>query len=212
MFGIHDLWVFILSGIVFNLAPGPDVLYVAHRSASHGARTGAVAALGISAGCFVHILAAAVGLSAVLAASATAFAALKLVGAAYLVYTGLRMLAARQTRPAEARVAGSPRPAFRSVFVQGFFTNALNPKVALFFLAFLPQFIDQAAPDKAWAFACLGLILNLTGTACNLALAWSTARLAAGFDRSGHLGALCTRGAGALFVLLGVRLALADQA
>lgn len=213
MFGIHDLWVFIPSGILFNLAPGPDVLYVLSRSASHGVRGGIVAACGIGTGCFVHILAAAIGLSALLAASATAFTVVKLLGAAYLVYTGARMLLSWNGKAAQAQDAPRPpRRGLRGVYVQGFFTNALNPKVALFFLAFVPQFIDPASPDKAWAFVCLGLILDLTGTTCNMLLAWSAARLAAGLGRGGRLGGLLTKGAGALFVLLGIRLALADNA
>ncbi len=212
MFGIHDLGLFIVSGILFNLAPGPDVLYVVGRSARHGARGGVVAALGIGTGCFVHILAAAVGLSAMLAASATAFTVIKFVGAAYLVYTGLRMCLASGDAGEPAADAGPARASHRGVFVQGFLTNALNPKVALFFLAFLPQFIDTSSPDKAWAFATLGLILDGTGTACNMLLALATARLAAGFDRGGRARRAFSRGAGALFVLLGVRLALADRA
>jgi threonine/homoserine/homoserine lactone efflux protein len=209
MFGIHDLGLFILSGIIFNLAPGPDVIYVLSRGAGHGARAGAIAALGISAGCFVHILAAAIGLSAMLAASASAFTVIKLIGAAYLVYSGIMMIAARK----KTAGAASPAllPASRSVFLQGFFTNALNPKVALFFLAFLPQFIDKTTPDKAWAFACLGLILNLTGTTCNLILAGLAARMAAGFSRATRLRTIFAKGVGGLFILLGIKLALADS-
>ncbi|WP_300161581.1 LysE family translocator [Solidesulfovibrio sp.] len=211
MFGIHDLGLFVVSGILFNLAPGPDVLYVMRRSASHGARGGMVAALGIGTGCFVHILAAAVGLSAVLAASATAFTVVKFAGAAYLVYSGLAMIAPRGRKSGDAPAAAPAPASARGIYVQGFFTNALNPKVALFFLAFLPQFVDPAALDKPWAFLCLGLLLNGTGTACNLLLAWSTARVAAGFVRTGKWRTLCARGVGGLFILLGIRLALADN-
>lgn len=214
MFGIHDLGIFVASGILFNLAPGPDVLYVVSRSAGQGARGGAIAALGIGTGCFVHIAAAAIGLTALLAASATAFTVVKLAGAAYLVYSGLAMIVSLRKKAAtgEAAAACLPRVAgARAIYVQGFFTNALNPKVALFFLAFVPQFIDQAAPQKAWAFVCLGLILTCTGTACNLLYAWGTARMAAGVGRAVRARALFTKGVGALFILLGVKLALADN-
>jgi len=211
MFGIHDLGLFVFSGILFNLAPGPDVLCVVSRSVSHGARAGAVAALGIGAGCFVHIAAAAIGLSALLAASATAFTVIKLVGAAYLVYSGVMMLVSFKKKAGKKTVQAPVPQASRKVFVQGFFTNALNPKVALFFLAFLPQFIDKTAPDKAWAFACLGLLLNLTGTGCNLILAWSTARMTAGLGRSTRVRAFFSRGVGALFILFGIKLALVDN-
>jgi threonine/homoserine/homoserine lactone efflux protein len=212
MFGIHDLGIFVISGILFNLAPGPDVMYVVHRSLSRGARGGAVAALGIGTGGFVHIAAAAIGLSAMLAASATAFTIIKLVGAAYLVFSGIRMLAAWKNKAADAAPdAGAALPDYRSVYVQGFLTNALNPKVAIFFLAFLPQFIDPASPDKAYAFACLGLLLNFTGTTCNLLLAVATARLAAGLGGTAKLGTYVTRGVGGLFILLGIKLAFAEN-
>ena len=209
--GIHDLWLFIVSGILFNMAPGPDVFYVISRSAGHGARGGAVAALGICAGSFVHICAAAIGLSALVAASAEAFTVVKLIGAAYLIYSGLRMLTLSGKKNDPRKEPGQEGIPFKNIFVQGFLTNALNPKVALFFLAFLPQFIDHDAPDKAWAFATLGLILNLTGTSWNMLLAWTTSRLAAGFGRGGKVGAVLTRCAGGFFVILGVRLALADN-
>jgi threonine/homoserine/homoserine lactone efflux protein len=211
MFGIHDLGLFVFSGILFNLAPGPDVLYVVSRSAGHGARGGVVAALGIGTGCFVHIAAAAIGLTALLAASATAFTVVKLVGAAYLVYSGLTMILSFRKKDATASAPRTAAANGRGIYVQGFFTNALNPKVALFFLAFVPQFIDQASPDKAWAFVCLGLILTCTGTACNMLYAWGAARMAAGVGRAVRARALCTKGVGALFILLGVRLAFADN-
>lgn len=211
MFGIHDFGIFVVSGILFNLAPGPDVMYVVHRSVGLGARGGAIAALGIGTGCCVHILAAAIGLSAVLAASATAFTVIKLAGAAYLVYSGIRLLGAWGRPAGDTDPTVLERPTARDVYVQGFFTNALNPKVALFFLAFLPQFIDPARPDKAWAFACLGAFLNLTGTTCNLLLAWFAARLAAGVGRASKWRTAFTRGVGGLFILLGVKLALADR-
>lgn len=208
--GIHDFWLFVASGILMNIAPGPDNLYVAGRAASQGFRAGALAALGIASGCVVHILAAALGLSAVLAASSTAFLAVKLAGAAYLVWTGLTLLLARDR--AKARDAGQAPPAAarRKVYTQGFLTNVLNPKVALFFLAFLPQFIDPSAPGKALAFLTLGFVFNLTGTLWMVGLAWSSAKAASLLRGNGRTGAWLSRATGALFVGLGVRLALSD--
>ena len=142
--GTHDLAVFVVSGLLLNIAPGPDTLYIVGRSASQGWRGGAVAALGITAGCFVHIGAAALGLSALLAASATAFTLVKWIGGAYLVWMGISMLRAPIANDAAAPHA-PPVQSLRRVFAQGFATNALNPKVALFFLAFLPQFVDTSA-------------------------------------------------------------------
>jgi threonine/homoserine/homoserine lactone efflux protein len=211
MFGIHDFALFVVSGILLNLTPGPDTLYVAARGASQGFKGGAVAVAGIATGCFVHILAASLGLSAVLATSAAAFTVVKMAGAAYLLYTGLSMLLARKREGRE----GSPRatgPAtLPRVYAQGFLTNALNPKVALFFLAFLPQFIDPAAPQKGLAFFILGCVVDFTGAAWMLVLAWMSARVARGVAVGGRAAAWFSRVTGGLFVALGVRLALADN-
>jgi threonine/homoserine/homoserine lactone efflux protein len=164
-----------------------------------------VAALGIGAGCIVHITAAAFGLSALLAASASAFTVLKLAGAAYLIYIGVSLL--RSARAAAA--AKLPPSALRSIFVQGFWTNVLNPKVALFFLAFLPQFVDAAAAGSPLPFLFLGLVFNVNGTLWNLFVAWSAAQV----GRTLHSGAALwfNRGVGALFVYLGARLALSEK-
>ncbi len=207
--GIHDFWLFLLAGLLLNITPGPDIALVMGRSLRDGARAGAVAALGIGAGAFVHIAAAALGLSVILATSAFAFAVVKWVGAAYLVVIGLMMLL---SRPAAATADGATlKPAsLTAVFAQGFLTNVLNPKVALFFLAFLPQFIDPAAPNKALAFVVLGLAFNVTGTAWNLVVAWGAARMA-GLSAVQAARLWLDRVLGALFLGLGIRLALADR-
>src|ERR1051326_1627547 len=155
MLGTHDLPLFIGSGLLLNLTPGPDTLYIVGRSTTQGWRAGTVAALGIGAGIFVHIGAAAAGLSA-LAASSGAYTLVKTAGAAYLVYVGISLL---RSPPPQAQQVPS-RDSLRSVFVQGFFTNVLNPKVALFFIAFLPQFVEPEAPSKAVAFLFLGADLR----------------------------------------------------
>ena len=209
MFGTHDLLVFVVAGLLLNITPGPDILYIMGRSATHGWRSGAAAALGIGAGCLVHIAAAAFGISALLAASATAFTLIKIAGAAYLVYVGLTLVFASQTAAGNAPAAGLAPATIRQVFVQGFFTNALNPKVALFFLAFVPQFIGADAEHKALAFVFLGLVFNFNGTLWNLAVAWFTARAGAKL-RGGRVATWLNRCIGAFFVYLGVRLALAE--
>lgn len=204
MFGTENLLLFIVAGLLLNVTPGPDTLYIVARAASQGWRAGAAAALGIGAGCCVHTAAAALGLSALLAASATAFTVIKWAGAAYLVYVGLSLLAS----PAQARDApGLPAAALRTVFAQGFLTNVLNPKVALFFLAFLPQFIAPDAPDKAVAFLFLGVIFNLNGTLWNLLVAWMAARIAARLRWPVSAAQWLNRGIGVVFVALGLRLA-----
>ena len=209
MLGIHDLALFVVAGLLLNVSPGPDTLYIAGRSATQGMRAGVVAALGIAAGCFVHIAAAAIGLSALILASANAFLALKIAGAAYLLYVGATLLL---TRTAPAREAPKLTPApLRTIFLQGCLTNALNPKVALFFLAFLPQFIATDAPDKALAFLVLGMIFNVNGTFWNLFVAWSANRLAGGLARNARVAAWMNRTVGAFFVAMGVRLALFER-
>ncbi|NHZ48746.1 LysE family translocator [Nitratidesulfovibrio liaohensis] len=238
MHGVHDIWLFVVSGLLLNITPGPDMLYIIARSATcgtHGLRAGVVAALGIGAGCSVHIAAAAFGLSAVLATSATAFTVVKLLGAAYLLYMGCTMLLARKgtARTAApvvpdaavpggheqtgASTAQTPQATLRGVFAQGFLTNALNPKVALFFLAFLPQFVDgggAAAPPSPLAFLVLGCIFTVNGTLVNLLVAWGASRLGSIFqtgalaDRFARWGDRCL---GALFLYLGIRLALAER-
>ncbi|WP_414636813.1 LysE family translocator [Aquabacterium sp.] len=213
MEGIHDLPLFIGAGLLLNITPGADVALIAARSSAQGFRAGAAAALGVGAGCMLHALAAALGVSALLAGSATAFTVVRWVGAAYLVWLGLSMLRARAPSPGGAAAAPPPPMRWARVFAQGFLTNALNPKVALFFLAFVPQFIDAQAPNKALAFVMLGLIFNVNGTLVNLGFAWGIsalrARLRGGKGRIGPIAVWLTRGAGVLFVALGLRLALA---
>lgn len=209
-----QLLLFIAAGLLLNLTPGPDVLYIVSHGLKSGVRSGIVAAAGIATGCFVHIFAAALGVSALLAASVTAFIVLKWVGAAYLVWIGLRMLRS-QAPTAEVLTGG---PALRgasedlaTVFRRGFATNALNPKVALFFLAFLPQFIGPAIENPSLAFLLLGLLFNINGLAVNIgwavAAAWLSARVAIVRNSLHWL----ERAAGAMFLGFGLKLALADN-
>ena len=208
MLGTHDLALFIGSGLLLNVTPGPDTLYIVGRSTTQGLRAGVAAALGIGAGTLVHISAAALGLSAILATSAGAFTLIKLLGAAYLVYVGLALLFSSQT-PLDAADAASIVPApLRTVFVQGFLTNVLNPKVALFFLAFLPQFVESGAASQPIAFLFLGLVFNVNGTLWNLLVAWSAARVTAGLRQRAAVVKWFNRCVGGIFVALGIRLAL----
>ncbi|WP_263770032.1 LysE family translocator [Propionivibrio soli] len=208
MLGTHDLTLFVISGLLLNITPGADSLYIATRSVTQGAKAGVVATLGISLGCYVHVLAAALGLSAVLTTSAVAFTFVKLAGAAYLLYVGLSLI---RSRPAQAQSVGIvPDASLRTIFAQGFLTNVLNPKVALFFLAFVPQFIEPSATNKPLAFLFLGAIFNFNGTLWCLFLAWATARIGSlGIGR--QAAAWFSRSIGVFFVYLGVRLALTKQ-
>ena len=208
---IDQLLLFIAAGLLLNLTPGPDVVYIVTNALRSGARAGVVAALGITAGCFVHIFAAAVGVSALLAASATAFTVLKWVGAAYLIYVGAKMLLARKPAAFGANPGAVRGESLKSIFLQGFGTNALNPKVALFFLAFVPQFIAPDVENKALAFLLLGLLFNFNGMWVNigwaLVAAWAVRRVGA-VQRGMHW---LERAAGILFIGFGLKLALSDN-
>eukprot|EP01034_Spumella_vulgaris_P045780 gene45780-57047_t len=208
---LDQLLLFIAAGLLLNLTPGPDVLYIVTHALRNGARAGCVAALGITAGCFVHIFAAAAGVSALMAASATAFTVLKWIGAAYLVYVGIRMLMSRA--PSAISLDGSAPllTDLKTIFLRGFWTNALNPKVALFFLAFVPQFIAPVVENKALAFLLLGLLFNFNGLWVNigwaLAAAWLASRVGA-VQKGMHW---LDRIAGAMFMGFGLKLALTDN-
>jgi threonine/homoserine/homoserine lactone efflux protein len=155
MLGTHDLPLFAATVFVLSATPGVDMAYTVASTLRGGWRQGLAAAVGIMAGCVLHTLAAAFGLAALLATSAEAFLVLKLAGAAYLLCVAWGMARAG-LRPAAASAEVSAPPSLWRTVRQGFFTNALNPKVALFSLALLPQFIDAAAPDKTAAFLFLG--------------------------------------------------------
>ena len=212
MFGTHDLWLFIISGLLLNITPGPDTALVVARSTQMGLRGGVAASFGITGGIMVHIAAAAIGLSALIAASATAFSLIKYVGAAYLVYIGLRLMFARHATAADDGQA-TPKTMLplRSVFWQGFFSNALNPKVAIFFLAFLPQFVANDAPSKALAFLFLGAVFSVGGTLWCLIVAAVTAHAAAKLKATRRFQRWIDGAIGAMFVALGVKLALVQR-
>ncbi|HEY8976529.1 MAG TPA: LysE family translocator [Burkholderiaceae bacterium] len=212
MAGTQHLWLFIVSGLLLNITPGPDSLFIMARSASQGWRAGVVACWGVGSGVFVHVFAAALGLSALLATSAMAFAAVKIVGAAYLVWIGIGMLRARRAAGAAPAVDVAPRAIpYRQIFRQGFLTNVLNPKVALFFLAFVPQFIAPDAASKPLAFVLLGAIFDFNGMLWCHALALFTAFASRQLQVGAAVARWLNRAIGAMFLALGVRLALATR-
>ncbi|TAM58953.1 LysE family translocator [bacterium] len=208
MLTLASLALFLAAAVPLILAPGPDTLYVLSRAVGQGRRYGVLSALGVGTGLWVHILAATVGLSALLRASALAFAAVRYAGAAYLIYLGIRTLWSHG--PSLARDQGTDAAPAR-IFAQAVVTNVLNPKVALFFLAFIPQFIDPARGSVAWQILQYGAIYDVLG------IAWLTA-VAAG---SGTIGALLARDrralraqrwlTGGIMLALGLRLALPEQ-
>jgi threonine/homoserine/homoserine lactone efflux protein len=212
MAGIQHLWLFVVSGLLLNITPGPDSLFIMARSATQGWRAGFVACWGIGSGVFVHVFAAALGLSALLATSATAFTVVKVVGAVYLAWIGIGMLRQR-VGANEAVVADAPPRAisYGAIFRQGFLTNVLNPKVALFFLAFVPQFIAPDAPSKPLAFIVLGVIFDINGMLWCHSLALFTAFASRRLKVGAAVGRWLNRTMGAVFVALGAKLALASR-
>ncbi|MBL8520480.1 MAG: LysE family translocator [Betaproteobacteria bacterium] len=207
---LQDLPLFFAAAILLNITPGPDMAFFGSRAVSQGFRSGLVAFLGVCAGCLVHTFAAALGLSAILQTSAGAFLVVKLVGAAYLLWIGIGLL--RDTGNGGLQLDGALAAAsHRKVFMQGFLTNTLNPKVALFFLAFLPQFIDPATPDRALAFVTLGLLFILNSMITMIPLIRFFASMGARVRADSRIATWLNRGCGALFVAVGVKLALSER-
>ncbi len=183
------------------------MLYVAARGASEGRSAGIVSALGIGAGTLVHITLVALGLAALLAAVPVAYTVVRFAGAVYLIYLGVRALRSRSSLAVQQLKPAS----LTSIFRQGVITNVLNPKVALFFLAFLPQFVDPSRGNPALQVVALGLLFDTTGTLVNLAVALGSSRAAARLRSASRAAAALQKITGALFIALGLRLALASR-
>ena len=209
----HHIVLFALAGIVLNLTPGPDVLMVVRHALRSGARAGFFAGLGVAAGCLVHVSAGALGLSALLAGSSQAFALLKWLGAAYLLYVALGLLrSALAPAPSSflAEALVQPMASARSVFLQGFGTNVLNPKVALFFLAFVPQFIPADTTDKPLYFLALGILFTANGLLVSSAYAWGAAWMARRVALLQSALRVLDGVAACMFMAFGIQLALSD--
>ncbi|TAL45561.1 MAG: LysE family translocator [Chitinophagaceae bacterium] len=161
MFGIENFYLFLSVSILINLSPGPDMLYTAARSLSQGTRAGLVSALGIFAGCLFHITAAVFGLSAIIAQSAFWFSVIKYAGALYLIYLGVKSLL--NIKPTQTEIAALDVIPLKKIFLQGLITNLLNPKVAIFFLSFLPQFVNPSSVHIKEQIIFLGLWFDVQG-------------------------------------------------
>jgi len=218
--GIVHLGFFCVAVLLLNLTPGPDTAFIVGQSVAHGRRAGLMSVLGISAGCVVHTLAIALGLSALLAASTNAFLVVKLVGAAYLVYLGTRMIIAtlRRGRLVALDASGPDHPlpaprrrSGRRTFMQGFLTNVTNPKVVLFFLSLFPQFVSSDSAHKGLAFAVLGAVLIVISTIYNGAVAWVAGSITKRMKSAPRVQAWLERSVGAMFIALGARIALTDR-
>jgi threonine/homoserine/homoserine lactone efflux protein len=209
---LQALLLFVVAGWLLNLTSGPDVLCIVGHGLRGGARAGAVAALGVACGCCVHVAVAAAGLGALLATSAMAFALVKWAGGAYLLWVGVRLLGAGgRDRPPRDGGADLPTGRLWMAWRRGFLTHALNPKVALFFLAFVSQFIPADAGSPARSFLWLGLLFSLNALPVNLGYAWRAASAARRLQGLRAAMRWLDRVAGTLFVGFGLRLAFTDH-
>jgi threonine/homoserine/homoserine lactone efflux protein len=207
--GIAHFGAFLLACLALNLTPGLDTFYILARSGREGRAVGFAAALGINAGCLVHTAAAVLGVSAILMTSALAFGVLKYLGAAYLVWIGLRMLLSRTAARTPTATRGEGMGA---AFRQGLLTNVLNPKVALFYLAFLPQFVVPQAGHPQLALLVLGVSFIGTGLTWSLVLALLGGRIHRLLLARPRLGGWMDRFCGAVLLGFGLRLAFQRQA
>ena len=205
MLGTQHLALFVVSGILLNLTPGQDTFYIVGRSATQGRRAGILSVLGIVSGSILHTLAAAFGLSAILATSARAFLVVKFAGAAYLVYLGVTLLLDRTAGVAHA--SEWAQDGGWAIYRAGFLTNLLNPKVALFFMAFLPQFVSPSAESRVMALLFLGAVFIFNGTWWCVILVVSASAMSRRLRAPNAPGVFLKRATGAVFIGLGVRLA-----
>ena len=205
---MDNFWVFALTGLLLNLTPGNDMIYVIARSSGQGIKAGVISALGIGAGCIVHILAAVIGLSAIIAQSAIAFDIIKYAGATYLIYLGLKSLFSKKKK---FTINKLEEISYNKIFWQGAITNVLNPKVALFFLAFLPQFIDINSGNTSLQILFLGTWFNVVGTLVNILVALLFGRLGAWLSSSPGFVQWQERITGVLLIALGIKVALSGK-
>ena len=204
-----NFWMFALTGLLLNLTPGNDMLYVIARSSGQGTRAGVISALGIGAGCVIHIFAAVIGLSALIAQSATAFDIIKYLGAAYLVYLGVKSLLSKKRSLKIDR--DLKRVSYKQIFWQGFITNLLNPKVALFFLAFLPQFINIYKGNTSLQILFLGTWFDTVGTMVNILVAFLFGRIGSWLSKSPTFIYWQQRITAIILIGIGIKVALSTK-
>jgi len=205
MLGTQHLWVFLLSGIALNITPGQDTFHILGRSIAQGSRAGLLASAGIITGCFIQTCAVAFGVAALLATSPHALGVLKMLGAAYLVYLGARLLLSRsaQGSPLHAAFAEGRWDIFRAAI----FCNLLNPKALLFYMAFLPQFVAPETTHHVLALLFLGGIFMSTSTVWCVLVVSGASAISQRLRRNPSAALWLTRGVGAFFVGLGIKLA-----
>jgi len=204
MFGIENYFGFLIAGIVLNLTPGADTMYILTRSIAQGKKAGYYSVYGIVTGGLIHTIFASFGLSIILAKSALAFTIVKYCGVAYLIYLGIRMLMDKSNSFESNKTI--EKLDLIKIYKQGVLTNVLNPKVALFFLAFLPQFINPDFAQGAIPFLILGLTFMITGTIWCLFLAYSSSLITGAMRKNNKIGKIMQKLSGLIFIGLGLKL------
>lgn len=206
MYGIENYTGFLLACIVLNMTPGADTIYILTRSIAQGKRAGLMSVAGIMSGCVVHVLSAAFGLSIILTASATLFSVVKYAGAGYLIYLGIKTLLDRNNIFENAKISFETKHLW-AIYKQGVITNVLNPKVALFFMSFLPQFINVQYTKGPVPFLVLGSTFLFTGTIWCLTLTYSAALMTNTLRNNEFIGTVLQKISGLIFIGFGIKLA-----
>jgi threonine/homoserine/homoserine lactone efflux protein len=209
VFNFQNLYLFFVAALLLNLTPGNDMIYVASRSVSQGVKAGIVSAAGVFIGCFVHISAAVLGLSIIISKSACLFQLIKFAGAGYLIYLGIKSLLSK-TSPNITNEKASQADYLKLV-KQGILTNALNPKVAIFFLSFLPQFVDAASPFFKIQLFILGIWFGMQGTLVLIIVAFILGKTKDFFRKNPRVWKVQEKITGLILIGLGIRIALASK-
>jgi len=203
MFGIEHYGLFIVSGIMLNITPGTDTIYILSRSISQGKKAGVMSVLGINTGAIIHTFLAALGLSVIVAKSTAVFSTVKYLGAAYLIYLGIKNIFAKN---GVIDIEDSPKDALSKIYIQGIMTNVLNPKVVLFYLAFLPQFISKNNSFGVLPFILLGLTFVTTGTIWSLIVAFFSSLATEKLRGNSRISSFMNKLTGLLFIGLGINI------
>jgi threonine/homoserine/homoserine lactone efflux protein len=206
--GIHDFTAFLIAGILLNLVPGNDTIYIISRTISQGKKAGLLSVLGIATGSLIHTTLAAFGLSLIIAKSIMVYTAMRYIGAAYLVYLGVKLLISKTSALTMLPVQQKP---LRSIYYQGVLTNVLNPKVALFYISFLPQFIDPAYSKPYISFLLLGLTFTTTGTIWCMFLTMFATVISKILKKKRIVAGLVDKLCGLTLVGLGIKVALTKK-
>lgn len=210
MFEIQNVSLFLISCILLNLTPGQDTIYIIGRSVVQGKKGGMVSALGIMSGVLVHTMLAAFGLSAILATSSIAFSVVKYLGAGYLIWIGIGFVR-NETHHLQLGINGNLQQKLWKTYRQGMLTNILNPKVALFFLSFLPQFVSPETDFIFGSFMALGMIFFTTGSIWCIVLVYGSSWLSGKFYSGNKVGGLLKKITGTVFIGLGIKLAFSQK-